>query len=123
MKFILFCLIVFSGCLHQAIKEDPAVWKKVRIDFKRFDKDGLAGPADGKIAANYEFCIPASKEAMARVKKIDPTAQRSLGKGRIGCTDREWLMVGSTHQPNFQRVLFELASLPFVDEIQETFYE
>lgn len=123
MKYILYFLIVLVGCQHYNIKEDPTVWKKVSLDFKRFDKDGLAGPPGGKIAASYEFCIPVSKKMMERVKKIDPTAQRSLGKGRIGCTDGQWLMVGSTHQPNFQRVLFELASLPFVKEIQETFYE
>ncbi len=93
------------------------------MDFRRFDNDGLAGPAGGKIAANYEFCIPASEKYLSQVKKIDKTAEKSGGKGRAGCSDKEWLIIGSTHQPNFQRVLYELASLPYIREIQETFYE
>ena len=93
------------------------------MDFHRFDKDGLAGPKDGKISANYEFCIPRSEKYWKQVKKIDPTADRPGGKGRVACTDKEWMVIGATHQPKFQRVLFELASLPYVKEIQETFYE
>ena len=124
MKSILFLLIVFVGCKQQqAPTEDTAAWKKVKIDFRRFDKDGLAGPPGGKIAANYEFCIPAKAKYLEQVKKIDPTANRSAGKGRVACTDKEWMVIGSTHQPVFQRVVFKLASLPFVKEIQETFYE
>lgn len=93
------------------------------MDFHRFDQDGLAGPKGGKVAVNYEFCIPASKKYWDQVKKIDHSAQRNGGKGRVACTSGEWLVIGSTHQKNFQRVLFELASLPYVREIQETFYE
>lgn len=93
------------------------------MDFRKFDNDGLAGPPDGKVAANYEFCIPAEDKYLKQVEKIDATAQKSGGKGRVGCSDKEWMVIGSTHQKNFQRVLFELASLSFVKEIQETFYE
>ncbi len=93
------------------------------MDFRRFDNDGLAGPPGGKISANYEFCIPAAEKYLSQVKKIDGTVQRSGGKGRVQCSDKEWMLIGSTHQPNFQRVLFKLASLPFVKDIQETFYE
>ena len=123
MKCLLFLLLVFVGCKHAMPTEDPMAWKKIKMDFRRFDNDGLAGPKDGKISANYEFCIPASEKNWSQVKKIDLTAQRSGGKGRVTCTDQEWLIIGSTHQKNFQRVLFELASLSYVKEIQETFYE
>lgn len=118
-----FLLIVFVTCKHPVPVEDPAVWQKIKMDFRRFDNDGLAGPVDGKISAVYEFCIPASEKKMAEVLKIDPTAARSGGKGRVGCSDKEWLVFGSTHQKKFQRVLFRLASLPYIREIQETFYE
>jgi hypothetical protein len=123
MKSFLFLSIVFVGCAQPRSVEDPLVWKKVKMDFRRFDNEGLAGPADGKVAANYEFCIPATEKYWLQVKKVDITAQRSGGKGRIACSDKEWMIIGSTHQKNFQRVLFELASLTFVREIQETFYE
>ena len=116
-------LIVFVGCKQRPPVEDASAWKKIKMDFRKFDNEGLAGPAGGKVAAAYEFCIPASEKNLAQVKKIDLSAQRSGGKGRVACSDKEWLIMGSTHQKNFQRVLFELASLPYVREIQETFYE
>jgi hypothetical protein len=123
MKSFLFLFIVFVGCRQQQVVEDPAAWRKITMDFRRFDADGLAGPADGKVSANYEFCIPAKEKYWRQVQKIDTTARKSAGKGRVACSNQEWLVIGSTHQPRFQRVLFELASLPFVREIQETFYE
>lgn len=123
MKSILFLLFVFVGCQQHRTTGDIHTWKKIKLDFKRFDNDGLSGPPDGKVAANYEFCVPMSDKYWKQVHKIDPTAQRSAGKGRVGCTEKEWLVIGSTQQPHFQRVLFDLASLPFVREIQETYYE
>lgn len=123
MKRLLFLVFVFVGCHSHQPREDATVWRKVKMDFRRFDNDGLAGPPGGKIAANYEFCIPASSKKWQQVRKIDPTAQRSNGKGRVGCSSSEWMIIGSTHQQHFQRVLFHLASLPYVREIQETFYE
>lgn len=123
MKWIFFLSIVFAACKHPAPKDDPAAWKKIKMDFHRFDQEGLSGPASGKVAVNYEFCIPASSKYWEQVKKIDSSVERNGGKGRVGCTAGEWLVIGSTHQKNFQRVLFELASLPYIREIQETFYE
>ncbi len=124
MKMPLLFLILFVACKHQpATQENATAWKKIKMDFRRFDNDGLTGPAGGKVAANYEFCIPASEKYWRQVKAIDKTAQKSGGKGRVACSDKEWLVIGSTHQPHFQRVLYELASLAFIRDIQETFYE
>jgi hypothetical protein len=93
------------------------------MDFKQLDTAGLAGPPKGKVAVNYEFCIPAEEKNWRQVHKIDPTAQKNPGKGRVQCKDTQWLIIGSTHQKNYQRVLFQLASLPFVTQIQQTFWE
>ena len=123
MKCLLFLPIVFVACLKHAPPEDPAVWKKVKLDFRKFDHEGLAGPTGDKISANYEFCIPALEKNWKVVQKIDTTAQRIGGKGRVRCSEQEWLVIGSTHQKNFQHVLFRLASLPYIKEIQETYYE
>jgi len=58
------------------------------------------------------------------VRKIDPSATVQKGsKGRIGCNEQQWLVIGSTHQKNYQRVLYELASLPYVDRIEQTYWE
>ena len=104
--------------------EDPGIWEKVHINFKKLDQDGLAGTKEGKVAVNYEFCLPAEEKYWKKVQKIDKTAQKFIGSnGRSGCTKVQWLIVGSTHQPHFQRVIYELAALPYVTQIQETFWE
>ncbi len=122
---VLTLAICFLSCQPRpATDNDPLVWKKIKLDFKKFDETGLSGPADGKVSTHYEFCIPADEKAWKRVKKIDPTAGLMKGSsGRSGCQPDRWLVIGNTHQPRFKRVLYDLASLPFVEKIQETFFE
>ncbi len=103
--------------------EDATVWKKIHLDFKKLDADGLSGPPSGKVAVNYEFCIPAEEKYWQEVHQIDPTAAKSSGKGRIACQDGQWLVIGSTHQPRYQRVLYEVAALTYVERVEETFWE
>jgi len=129
-KFILltafFLSAVFgSAACHRPVKptEDAAAWQKIHLDFKKLDADGLAGPASGKVAVNYEFCIPREEKYWRQVQKIDTTAQKSGSKGRIGCRQDQWLVIGATHQARYQRVLYELAALPYVERIEETFWE
>ena len=128
-KYILLFLVflntsVFMSCSEKTKPEDPTVWNKIKIDFKRLDENGLAGPSNGKVAVNYEFCIPASEKHWNEVKKIDKTVQAQKGsKGRIGCDKDSWLIIGSTHQENYRRVLYELASLGYITQIQEAFFE
>lgn len=126
---LLFGLLVLAsgGCAKHSmpvVMHDQQVWKKVKLDFSKLDAEGLAGDApDGKVAMNYEFCIPAEGKRWREVKKIDPTAQKNGGRGRVGCSEMEWLIIGSTHQKNYMRVLHDLAALPFVNKIEETFWE
>lgn len=120
-----FVLGIFCACQRPtALPDDPAVWKKIKLDFRKIDAEGLTGPPDGKVAVHYEFCIPAVEKNWRAVQKIDPNAVLMKGSaGRVGCTPDRWLVVGNTHQPRYQRVLYELASLPFVEKIQQTFFE
>lgn len=104
-------------------KEDAQVWKKVGIDFKSIDDQGLMGPEGGKVAVSYEFCIPKDEKLWKKVSGIDRTAERSDAPGRIQCSDGQWLIVGNTHQGNYKRVLYELAALPEVVRIQQAFFE
>lgn len=114
----------FVACNRKTPPEDPAIWKKIKIDFSKIDENGLAGPPSGKVAVNYEFCIPAAEKYWSEVKKTDKTLELQKGsKGRIGCGQDTWLIIGSTHQANYRRVLYELASLGYVQQIQETFFE
>ena len=130
LKYTLLLGFFLSGswmdtACHHPIKpvEDPDIWKKIHLDFRKLDADGLSGPTGGKVAVNYEFCIPAEKKYWQTVQKIDASASKSGSKGRIGCHDGQWLVIGSTHQPRYQRVLYELAALPYVERIEETFWE
>jgi hypothetical protein len=117
-------LLIASCNRKKTLPEDPSIWNKVKIDFTRIDENGLAGPADGKVSVNYEFCIPAEEKLLNEVKKIDQSIQAMKGsKGRVGCNSAQWLVVGSTHQKNYRRVIYELAALNYVQQIQETYFE
>lgn len=116
--------LLLAGCQRKTPPEDPNTWKKVDINFKRIGPDGYAGPSGGKVAVNYEFCLPAVEKYWKKVQQIDRTAEKMAGSaGRSGCGPSEWLIIGSTGQANYQRVLFELAALPYVRRIQETNWE
>lgn len=116
-------LLNLMSCQRRIVTDDSTAWNKIKLDFKRLDAQGLSGPTDGKVSVQYEFCIPAEAKYRRAVQKIDPTAQQNPGKGRIGCSDKEWLMIGNTHQNRYKRVLYELATLPYVKRIEETFWE
>jgi hypothetical protein len=116
-------IFLFCACKTHQTKENPAAWKKIRLDFKNLDAEGLSGKQDGKVAVNYEFCIPNDPKKWKEVLRIDPSATRQGSRGRIGCTEHQWLVIGSTHQKNYQRVLYQLASLPYVERIEQTFWE
>ncbi|MCW5921578.1 MAG: hypothetical protein KIS77_04485 [Saprospiraceae bacterium] len=123
--FFLSALALMFACNRKSTSADaPSVWNKVKIDFSRIDENGLAGPPDGKVAVNYEFCIPAEEKLLSEVKKIDSSIQPYKGsKGRVGCQSNQWLLIGSTHQKNHRRVIYELAKLPYVQQIHETYFE
>ena len=120
---ILALMAVLYACQSQKIPENPNAWKKIKLDFKQLNAEGLAGPSKGKVAINYEFCIPAENKYWRQVQKIDTTAQKNAGKGRAGCKESEWLVIGSTYQKDYQRVLFRLASLPYVDRVEQVYWE
>ncbi len=124
IRFKLFIfLTILCACKSQNPPENPAAWKKIKLDFKQLDESGLSGSGKGKVAMNYEFCIPALKKNWLEVQKIDPSAQKTTGKGRVGCKEDQWLIIGNTHQKNYQRVLFRLASLEYVQRIEPVYWE
>lgn len=120
---LLAIILVLWACKSEKIQESPDAWKKIKLDFKQLDAEGLTGSGKNKVAQNYEFCIPAEARYWKQVKKLDPSAQKNSGKGRVGCSKEQWLIIGSTHQKNYQRVLFQLANLPYVKAIEPTFWE
>jgi hypothetical protein len=103
---------------------EEAVSRKIRLDLASLNQDGLYGPPDGLRALSYEFCIPARQELAAEVRGIDPTIQVfPNSRGRIGCSNDQYLCIGSTHQPGFRVVLARLAKLDYVARIDPSFAE
>jgi len=121
--FLLAAMAILSACKTQKPMENPDPWRKIKIDFKNIDAEGMVGQGKGKVALNYEFCVPREEKNWKQVCKIDPTAQRSESRGRVGCKEDQWLIIGTTNQKNYQRVLYELASLDFVARIDQVFWE
>ena len=94
---------------------------KIKFDINTIDANGLR---NGEVSVDYEFCIPASDAILQQVLKIDPNVRAmKASKGRIGCTDQQWLCINSTHGKGWKKKLYAIAGLETVERIQETFYE
>lgn len=120
----LLLVICCWACSRKIVPEDPAVWNKVKLDFRNIDNQGLAGPENGKVAIHYEFCIPAETKFWKQIHRLDSTAVRQKGaRGRVGCGGDQWLIIGHTQQARYKRVLYELARLPWVKTIEQTYWE
>ena len=111
---------------HSATAPTPAsAWEsKIRFDLARLNPEGLHGPPDGLRALHYEYCIPDRPETLRQVAAIDPSLEiQRRSPGRVGCEPGELLCLGHTHQAEHRAVLEKLASLPFIVEIREAFFE
>ena len=96
------------------------------IDNILFDYTGIddSGLRHGEVAVDYEFCIPARADALSEINRIEPDARvLKKSKGRVGCTDEQWLCIINTRDPHWKKKLFAIAALPYVERIVETFYE
>jgi len=97
---------------------------KIEVNLETVNDEGLRGAPNGLRAVHYEFCIPAGERYATEVLGIDPTLQLlPKSRGRIGCTNRQLLAVGSTHQEGYRQVLERLAALPYITRIVESFFE
>ena len=114
---------LFAGCGRQGQAPlDPRA--KIELDLEALDADGLRGPADGKVAVDYEFVIPNTPAAREAVTRIDPSIAFMPGsRGRIGAKAGECLCIGSTHQPRHREILLALARLPEIARIIECHHE
>jgi hypothetical protein len=121
---LLGCLLVCVSCAQPKPPAQPGAGAKVELNLTQLDAEGLRGPADGKVAVSYEFCIPNTEACKAQVRAIDHTVQFMPGsRGRIGASKQECLCIGSTHQKNFRQVLQALANLEYVKRIIECHFE
>lgn len=121
---IVLSALLLSACSYLDGLLKDKVQQKVTFDLTRLDADGLYGPADGKRALSYEFCIPAHVNTARQVMSIDPTAiVYKESPGRLQCGNEQYLVVGNTHQVNYLVTLKNLVELSYVTRIQEAFFE
>ena len=117
----LLLVILFSSAFQCPKKTDKVNQAKIKFDYAAIDDSGLR---NGEVAVDYEFCIPADQDILDQVIKIDQGVRvMKSSKGRIGCTDQQWLCINSTHSPGWKNKLYAIASLSYVERIEETFYE
>lgn len=121
---ILFAVSLLVCAVPKSDSANSDSVKKITFNLDELDENGLYGPPDGKRAISYEFCIPAKEEYAAEVQSIDSTVMLQLhAPGRIGCSENEYLCMGSTHQKNYQEVLFRLSKLEYIKKIEQSFFE
>ena len=102
-------------------KMQKIMLSKITFDYSTIDDNGLR---NGVVAVDYEFCIPANESIVQEVLSIAPAVRvMKNSKGRIGCTSQQWLVINTTHSPEWKKQLYAIAYLDYVERIMETFYE
>lgn len=114
--------VIANAVLVQA-NESPALASKIRFDRSQISAAGLIGSQGNLRSLSYEFCIPANAQSLAETRAIDETLQYFRSPGRIRCTSAQYLVIGSTHKPNWHEILTQLAALDYVEQIDQFFGE
>jgi hypothetical protein len=121
-SFLFLLLLILGSSAFQCPRKMQKINQaKIQFDYSTIDDHGLR---NGEVAVDYEFCIPADTAILEQVLKIDQGVRvMKSSKGRIGCTDQQWLCINNTHNPDWKKKLYAIASLSYVERIAETFYE
>jgi hypothetical protein len=116
-------IISCSSQTRQVQNEDEAL-NKISFDLEALNEEGLFGSPDGLVSLDYRFCIPLDDELKNEVSQIDSTINFHPGTGSAdSCSKDEYLCIGNTHQKNYREVLIKLATLEYVDRIDQMFWE
>lgn len=122
---LIFCFLAFScsssdTIVDEAVKDNDCVYSKIKFDFLSLDERGLNSTNK---AIDFEFCIPNHMDQLMEVKNIDSSLKSQKGKGRSNCSENYLLIVGSTYNKNYKKILCKLSQLDYVKEINESFWE
>jgi hypothetical protein len=120
-----FCYLLLAIIMMTAFqcprKMQKIMLSKIKFDYSKIDDHGLR---NGEVAVDYEFCIPANETIVQEIRTIAPEMRvMKNSKGRIGCTSQQWLIINTTHSPEWKKQLYAIAYLDYVERISETFYE
>ena len=106
-----------QGCNKSSADNDV---NKIDFDITAIDANGMQGGT----YVDYEFCIPMDEDKVAEVKSIEPdVVMPAKAKGRIRCSEDEFLCIVSTKGEKWKENLNAIASLSYVKRIIQTYYE
>ena len=112
--------MILSGSKCQT-NESKEILAKIGFDYSAVDSNGLL---NNQVSFDYEFCIPKDEAKADEIMAIVPDVRiPRMAKGRVGCSQEEWLCIVSTHGPKWKENLYAIASLPYVKRIEQTDYE
>ena len=116
-------LVTFCSTSQTNVSEESAL-KKISFDIGMLNAEGLYGEPEGLVSLDYKFCIPMNDDYKTEVAKLDTTINFHDGTGiKDGCSKNEYLCIGNTHQKDFKKVVIRLASLNYVQRIDQMFWE
>ena len=72
-SFLSVGLLTLLSCHSIRLQLTSEELQKIRFDLSQLDEQGLRGPQDGKVALDYEFCIPREEQYRKEVESIDPS--------------------------------------------------
>ena len=120
--YLLLCIACILLWLPSCSSQHRMDEKIYIAQFYELNSQGLIGDTGSYRAISYEFCIPRNDAYVDVVKEIEPNIQIQRSSGRIGCTKEELLCLGHT-DTHYQRTFRKLTSLPYINRIQESFFE
>ena len=123
MRIIAICVITLTAVSASTCQNEPSqeILQKIEFDYRAVDDNGLI---NGEVALDYEFCIPKDDKKVQEIRSIVPDVlMPRRAKGRIKCSEEEWLCIVTTNDNTWKDKLYRLASLNYVKRIIPTHYE
>lgn len=118
---ILAAILLFSCALAKSSSMKKAE-EKMNFNFSKLNKHGLTKVRKTTLA--FEFCIPNETEYLNEIKSIDESiAVYKSSDGKIGCGKNQILCIGETAGKDYIKILISLTKLPYVKNIDESFFE
>ncbi len=96
---------------------------KIKFKLTIFNKQGLVGEDDGKVALDYEFCVPNQVAYLTKIREIDSSIKPLNGKGRTKCAENHIVMIGNSYNKDIKKILCNLSQLEYVTEINQVYWE
>lgn len=126
--FLFLMLFVFFSCTSSKTKSvtetiENCHLDKIKFKLTLFDKNGLIGDENNKVALDYEFCVPNKPEILNTINEIDSSIKPLNGKGRTKCAENHIVMIGNSYNKDIKKILCNLSQLEYITEINQVYWE